>query len=47
MERDNEPCQHFGIRDYGYGPYERHDNYCFKFNEWHPRCEGCRYKEEE
>ena len=40
-----EGCQHYGIRDYGYGPHERHDNYCFKHCVWNPN--GCNEKEEE
>ena len=32
-------CVHFGVNDEGYGPYERHENYCFRRREWNPN--GC------
>lgn len=32
-------CIFYGIRDDGYGPYERHDHYCAIHDEWLPeRC---------
>lgn len=35
-------CKHFGIKDDGYGPYERHDNFCWLRDEWlGSRSEGC------
>lgn len=36
-------CVHFGIKDEGWGPFKRHDDYCFRFHLWRPaRCP--RYK---
>lgn len=37
----NPDCEHLGIRDEGYGPYERHDEYCWLHGCWCPSCEGC------
>ena len=34
-------CDHLGIKDAGYGPYERHDEFCFLHHEWCPCCGGC------
>ena len=39
-----EGCKRYVINDYGYGPYERHDYFCFKWWKWRPY--GCDEKEE-
>ena len=45
-ESSCEGCIHFGIKDEGWGPFERHDDYCFRFHLWKPdRC--ARYKHDE
>ena len=38
-------CKHCSIRDAGYGQYERHDWFCWKYFIWEPEpCED--YKED-
>lgn len=37
----NPECEHLGVRDEGYGPYERHDDYCWLHLIWCPSCAGC------
>ena len=32
-------CVHYGTKDEGWGPFERHDSYCVRFHFWNPdRC---------
>ena len=40
-----EGCEYFGPKDSGYGPYERHESYCFLHNLWRP--DGCKDKRDE
>lgn len=40
---DCDGCKHFGVKDAMWRGEERHDDYCFKFNEWRP--DGCDTKE--
>ena len=43
-----EGCQMYGIRDYGYGPHERHDAYCWLYGIWNPsRCKEYDDQEEQ
>jgi len=47
IPRTKDDCIDFGVRDYGYGSYERHEDYCFKLHEWSPDCSECRFYKSE